>query len=255
MKNVAIVTGASQGIGKATAIRLAQDFGAVVIVARDAVKLSQVAEKIKSFGAQVLVIDLDLKQPNATDLIVEKTIQAFGRIDALLNIAGDVPQIDLFDMSDKEWDDGLALKFHIARKLTISCWKELKRTNGSVVFTSGNSALLPKANAAAIASINAFIVALAKAFAERGQKDGVQVNSVLPGAILTDRRMTLLKRFASKQNLTELEANNKFLSNAGITRFGLPGEVADLMAYIVSPSAKWINGSTFRIDGGEIKTI
>ena len=126
-KRVAIVTGASQGIGKATAIRLAQDFEALVVVARDSSKLDQTGKMIKSAGAEVLVIPVDLKSADATTLIVKKTIDAFGRIDAVVNIAGDVPQIDLFEMSDKEWDDGLSLKFHSARKLTMSCWSILKK--------------------------------------------------------------------------------------------------------------------------------
>jgi NAD(P)-dependent dehydrogenase (short-subunit alcohol dehydrogenase family) len=254
-KKVAIVTGASQGIGKATAIRLAQDFEALVVVARDSSKLDQTGEIIRSTGAEVLVIAVDLKLNDATTLIVQKTIDAFGRIDAVVNIAGDVPQIDLFEMSDKEWDDGLSLKFHGARKLTMSCWEHLKKTKGSVIFTSGTSAQVPKANFAAVSAINASIIALAKAFADRGISDNVQVNSVLPGAIFTERRMMFLKKWASKQNLPEKEAISKFLLDAGISRYGSPEEVADLMAYIVSPSAKWITGTTFRIDGGEVKAV
>jgi NAD(P)-dependent dehydrogenase (short-subunit alcohol dehydrogenase family) len=116
---------------------------------------------------------------------VDQTLAAFGRIDALLNIAGAVPQIDLFEMTDAQWDGGLALKLHGARRLTIAAWPALKEAKGSVVLMSGNSARFPKAPYAAVGTINAAIVALAKAFLDQGIADGVQVNSVLPGPVMT----------------------------------------------------------------------
>ena len=143
-KSVAIVTGASQGIGRATAIRLARDFSALVLVARDRANLEETAEAVKAAGAEALVIDTDLCQPSAAQTVVDQTLAAFGRIDALLNIAGAVPQIDLFEMTDEQWEGGLALKLHGARRLTIAAWPALKAAKGSVVLMSGNSALFPE---------------------------------------------------------------------------------------------------------------
>ena len=161
--SVAIVTGASQGIGQATAIRLARDFSALVLVARNRANLDQTAEAIRKAGAQALVIDADLGEPASVPAVVDQSLATFGRIDALLNIAGAVPQIDLFDMTDAQWENGLALKLHGARRLTIAAWPALKKSNGAVVFMSGNSALFPKAPYAAVGTINAAIIALAKA--------------------------------------------------------------------------------------------
>src|SRR5580693_9503629 len=178
--SVAIVTGASQGIGRATAIRLARDFSSLVLIARDEAHLQETAQKAKSFGAESLVLPLDLREPASPEKIVNETLSRLGRIDALVNIAGAVPQIDLLEMTDPQWDDGMALKFHGARRLTIRAWNALKESKGSVVFISGNSAEAPKSAYAAVATTNAAIVAMARAFAERGIKDDVQVNSVLP---------------------------------------------------------------------------
>ena len=86
-KSVAIVTGASQGIGKATAIRLARDFSALVLVARDRANLEQTAEAVRAAGTEALIIDIDLAQPSAARLVVDQTLQAFDRIDALLQMA------------------------------------------------------------------------------------------------------------------------------------------------------------------------
>ena len=254
-KSVAIVTGASQGIGRATAIRLARDFSAIALVARDKDNLEKTASEVSSLGAETMVYALDLRQPQSSKTIVDGALGSFGRVDALLNIAGAVPQIDLFQMTDAQWDDGMALKFHGARRLTLQAWNALKASNGSVVFISGSAAFDPKPGYAAVATINAAINVLAKAFAEQGIQDGVQVNSVSPGAVMTRRRQSFFEKWAPAHNLTVEEAIKKFPEQAGISRLGKPEEIAHLMAYLVSPAAKWMTGSSIRMDGGEIKTI
>src|SRR5579864_8180384 len=108
---------------------------------------------------------LDLRQPQSAKSIIEGTLERFGRIDALLNIAGAVPQVDLFEMTDAQWEDGMALKLHGARRSTIRAWDALKASRGAVVMISGSAALDPKPGFAAVATINAAIIALAKAFA------------------------------------------------------------------------------------------
>lgn len=253
--SVAIVTGASQGIGRATAIRLARDFSAVVLVARNRDELQKTAAAAETAGAESLVYAIDLREFHATETVVKGTLNRFGRIDALLNIAGAVPQIDLFEMNDAQWDDGMALKLHGARRLTIRAWEALKASNGSVVLMSGSAALDPKPGFAAVAAVNAAIIALAKAFAEQGIKDGVQVNSVVPGAVMTGRRESFFKKWAPAHNLTIEEAVKKFPEEVGIARFGKPEEIADLMAFMVSPEAKWMTGTSVRMDGGEVKGI
>jgi 3-oxoacyl-[acyl-carrier protein] reductase len=254
-KSVAIITGASQGIGQATAIRLARDFSALVLVARNRTNLEQTAEAVRAAGAEALMIDVDLAQPAAAQMVVDQALQAFDRIDALLNIAGAVPQIDLFEMTDEQWDAGLALKLHGARRLTIAAWPALKRAKGSVVLMSGNSANFPKAPYAAVGTINAAIIALAKAFSDRGIADGVQVNSVLPGPVMTGRRRSYLEHWAPLHNMTAEEATARFPKEAGIARYGEPEEIAELMAFLVSPGARWMTGSALRMDGGEVKSI
>ena len=254
-KSVAIVTGASQGIGRATALRLARDFSAIVLIARDKDNLEKTAVEVRSIGAETIVLALDLRQTEAAKTIIEETLERFGRIDALLNIAGAVPQIDLLQMTDAQWDDGMALKFHGARRLTMEAWNALKGSKGSAVFMSGSAAFDPKPGFAAVAAINAAINALAKAFAEQGIKDGVQVNSVSPGAVMTGRRQSFFEKWAPAHNLTVEEAIKKFPEQVGISRFGKPEEIADLMGYLVSPAAKWMTGAAVRMDGGEIKGI
>ena len=171
---VAIVTGASQGIGRATAVRLVKDFAGIALAARNGEALKVVAAKVRSSGADPLTFSLDLRERDSAEILVKKTLDRFGRIDALLNIAGAVPQINLFEMTDEQWQDGLELKLHGARRLTVLAWDALRASKGSVVLISGSAALDPKPGFAAVATINAAIIALAKAFAEQGIKDGIQ---------------------------------------------------------------------------------
>jgi 3-oxoacyl-[acyl-carrier protein] reductase len=231
--SVAMVTGASRGIGRATAIRLASDFAAVVITARTQEELQKTATAVRSAGAQPLLYVLDLCDSASAEILVQGTLEHFGRIDALLNIAGAVPRVDLFHMTDTQWDEGFALQFHGARRLTIRAWDVLKKCKGSVVMLSRTVALAP-GFAAASAATDAAVIALAKAFAEKGIQDGVQVNSVAPGAILRRRQV---------------------LEKGAISRYGTPKEVAGLMAYLVSREARWLTGASIRMDGGEIKGI
>jgi 3-oxoacyl-[acyl-carrier protein] reductase len=256
MKNtVAIVTGASQGIGRSTAIRLARDFKAVVLAARNGQALDDVAEAVRQAGAEPLTCAVDLSETEAATTVVEGTLKKFGRIDALLNIAGAVPQIDLFEMTDEQWKAGMELKLHGARRLTIRAWDALKQAQGSVVFMSGSAALDPKPAFAAVAATNAAIIALAKAFAEQGIKDDIQVNSIVPGAVMTCRRRSFLEKWAPAHNMSVEDATKKFPEDAGIRRYGEPEEIAELLGFMVSPAVKWMTGTSVRMDGGEVKGV
>jgi 3-oxoacyl-[acyl-carrier protein] reductase len=255
IQSVAIVTGASQGIGRATAIRLARDFQGIVLAARQEDELKNTADAVQAAGAEPLVYALDLREPRSAEIIVQGALDRFARIDALVNIAGAVPQIDLFEMTDAQWEDGMALKLHGARRLTVRAWEALMASNGAVVLMSGSAALDPKPAFAAVAAVNAAIIALAKAFAEQGIKDGVQVNSVVPGPVMTGRRQSFMERWAPQHGMSVEEAIEHFPEKVGIARYGQPEEIAGLIAYLVSKEARWLTGASLRMDGGEIKGI
>jgi 3-oxoacyl-[acyl-carrier protein] reductase len=234
---------------------LARDFSSIVLAARNAKALNEVADAVKLAGAEPLVCDLDLSKAESPETLVKMTLDRFGRIDALLNIAGAVPQIDVFEMTDEQWRAGMELKLHGARRVTILAWNALKQSKGSVVFMSGSAALDPKPAFAAVAATNAAITALAKAFAEQGINDRVQVNSIVPGAVMTGRRRSFIEKWAPAHNMSIEEATKQFPEKAEISRYGRPEEIADLLAFMVSPAAKWMTGTSFRMDGGEIKGI
>jgi 3-oxoacyl-[acyl-carrier protein] reductase len=98
-------------------------------------------------------------------------------------------------------------------------------------------------------------VALAKAFADRGLKDGIQVNSLSPGPVMTGRRLSMIEKWAAVHEVSLDEAKQRLLTQAGISRYGEPEDIAELMAFLVSPAARWMTGAQLRIDGGEVKSI
>lgn len=255
MARVAVVTGASRGIGRATALRLARDFTAITLVARTPDTLAETAEAVRSAGAEPLVLALDLRDAEASAAVVRATAERFGRIDALACIAGAVPQHDLFTLTDEQWDDGLALKFHSARRLTLAAWPALRAARGSVAIMSGTSAYTPKASLAAVGTINAAILALAKAFAERGITDGVQVNTVLPGSVMTDRRRSMLQGYANAHGLDLVAATARFAAEVGIARYGQPEDVANAIAFLFARESQWLTGTALCVDGGETKAL
>ncbi|OAP55011.1 hypothetical protein AYL99_10711 [Fonsecaea erecta] len=254
-QTVAIITGASQGLGAASAIRLAQIYSTIVLVARNESLLAEVAAKVEAAGAKTLTIPADLSVAASAKAVVAATIDKFGRIDALFNNAGSVKPIDLFKLTDEQWDDGFNLKLHGARRLTLEAWPHLKAAKGAVLFMSGVAAEAPKAGNAAVAVVNSAVNALSKAFADRGLEDGVQVNTILPGPVETERLVTMATEFARQKDIPLEEAKANLLKSMGIPRFGKPEEIAELVAYLLSPTARWMTGSAVRIDGGVVKAV
>jgi len=251
----AIVTGASRGIGRATALRLAADFDMVVLAARSEEGLAECAAEIERSGGRALSVAGDLRLPETPADLVSATIAATGRIDAIVNVAGAVPQSPLLALTDDEWEDGLAMKFHGARRLALAGWPHLRDARGALIFISGATAMMPNAALAAVSTINAAIAALAKAFADQGRTDNVRVNSVLPGAVMTSRRMAMIERYAAARNLTADDAIAHYAAEAGIARFGQPEEIAELIAFAVSPATQWMTGTALRLDGGETRAL
>ena len=192
--------------------------------------------------------------PEAAKEVVRKTLNTFGRLNVLVNIAGTVPTRDLFDLTDEDWERRRAQVPRCA-PTGAACVGRLEVDARFGRIHLGQRGRNSTAAQAAVGTINAAIEALAKAFADRGMADGVQVNSVLPGAIMTGRRQAILEKAAVDAGIPVVEAERRFLARAGISRFGTAAEIANLMAFVVSPQAHWLTGTTIRMDGGEVAPI
>jgi NAD(P)-dependent dehydrogenase (short-subunit alcohol dehydrogenase family) len=249
---VAVVTGASRGIGRAIAIQLAADGFSIVLTGRDEAALDDVARQI---GENNAWIALDLRMADSAQRLVDFAVEKFGRIDVLVNNAGATKRGPFLALSDGDWSDGFALKFFGAVRLTRAAWPQLKSTGGSVVHMSGIGGRTPGPEFAIGGSVNAALLSFTKVLADLGIADGVQVNAINPGAVRTDRFHGRLQRIMRSTGLDAAAAERRFIEESGIVRVGEPEDVARLVSYLVSAAGRFLHGSLIDIDGGQTKTL
>jgi len=249
---VAIVTGASRGIGRAIAQTLAAEGVKLTLAARSKDQLDALAA---SLGTECLVQAVDLRMPDAPAAVVDATAKKFGAIDLLVNNAGATKRGDFFELTDEDWTDGFALKFFGAMRLSRAAWKHLMASRGTIVNIIGIGGRTGSAEFTIGGSVNAAFRLFTKALADRGVKDGVRVNAINPGFIKTERLETRLKTFADEHKIPLSQAETQMAKATGVARFGEPSEVANLVAFLASPVSAYCHGSLVDIDGGQTRTL
>ena len=250
--HVAIVTGASRGIGRAIAETLAAEGMQLVLVARSRDQLADVAG---SLAGKSLVLVADLSDPAAATAVVTATIERFGRLDLLVNNAGATKRGDFLALSDADWADGYQLKFLGAMRCCRAAWPHLQATQGSIVNIAGIGGRTGTAEFTIGGTVNAALMNLTKALADRGVKDGVRVNAINPGSIATERLQTRLQSFAAERGIDMSRAEQEMARAFNIARFGEPAEVARVVAFLASPQAAYCQGSIVDVDGGVTRTL
>jgi len=248
---VALITGASRGIGKGIALELAAAGCNVVLAARDGAALAQTAREIEALGRKAEIHAADLTASGEPDRLVEAATRAFGRLDILVNNAGGAKRGSFFTLTEAEWSEGFAMKFFAHVRLCRLAWPELKRAQGSIVFISGIGARAPVADYMIGASVIGASLAFMKALADLGKHDGVQVNAVNPGSVNTDRFRHRLATIMRKTGLDEAAAIERHRAELDITRFGTPADIAGLVRFIVSPRGRLLQGAAVDMDGGQ----
>ncbi len=247
----AIVTGASRGIGRAIAARLAADGARVVLAARDEALLAEAVSAIQDAGGEAACQVLDLRHEDAPGALAAFAAEKFGGIDIVVNNAGATKRGDFLTLTEEDWADGFALKFYAAVRLSRAAWPHLKASGGSLLNIVGVGGRTPGAEFAIGGSVNAALLSLTKALADRGVTDGVQVNAINPGPVRTGR----FARTLAAASGSPAEAEAQLVQTAGIVRVGEPEDIAALAAFVVSPAGRLLQGSLIDIDGGQTKTI
>jgi 3-oxoacyl-[acyl-carrier protein] reductase len=252
---VALVTGASRGIGEGIALSLADEGCDLMLTGRDETALAGVAGAVAKKGRKVAISILDLRTPGAEKPLVEAVRREFGRLDILVNNAGATQRGDFFKLTDADWADGFGLKFFAHVRLTREAWPLLKAQKGAMVTIAGIGGKEPEAPFTIGSSVNAACVAFSKAMADIGKGDGVQVNSINPGRVETER---LWRRFRSTMESTgqdEAAVREEYRQEFNISRFGKVEDLGSFIAFLVSPHGRWVHGATIDIDGGEVKSV
>jgi 3-oxoacyl-[acyl-carrier protein] reductase len=251
----AIVTGASKGIGRAIAVRLAQEGARIVATGRSKDDLKLLVAEIESLGGAAYEVALDLRVPENPAKLVQFAIDKFGAIDIVVNNAGATKRGEFEALTDEDWADGFALKFFGTVRLSRAAWPHLKASGGSLIFISGIGGRTPGRQFAIGGSVNAALLSLTKALADAGIRDGIQVNTISPGTIRTARFTTRLTAFAAERNIDVSQAERDYVKEANITQVGEPSDIAALVAFITSPEGRLLQGSLIDMDAGATKTI
>ncbi len=251
----ALVTGASRGIGRGIALELARAGCALILSGRDEAALAGVAAEVTALGAGACILVADLLREDAAEAVSSFVERETGTLDILVNNAGAVRRGDFFTMTPKEWHDGFAVKFFAPVWLSRALWPKLAAARGSVVFVSGIGARAPVADYMVGASAIGASLAFMKSLAEIGKRDGVQVLTVNPGSVDTDRFRQRLAIIMQRTGLSEEEAVERHRSELDITRFGTPEDIAHLVAFAVSEKGRWLHGTAIDIDGGQVDPL
>jgi NAD(P)-dependent dehydrogenase (short-subunit alcohol dehydrogenase family) len=250
----AIVTGGSRGIGAGIARELALEGVGVFLVARDEAALKARAEEIRSrHNVEARFLSADLREDGAATACVQAAMASLGRIDILVNSAGATKRGDFFQLSDDDFRDGFALKFHGAVRLARAAWAHLKERRGSIINIGGIGANTPEADFTIGGSVNSALEHVSKALANIGHRDGIRVNTIHPGYIETDRLAKRVDAFARERNLDPAAARVEMARTLGINRFGLPADIGRLVAFLASDAGSYIHGVAIDIDEGVTK--
>lgn len=252
---VALITGASRGIGRGIALELAADGCNVMLTARDQDALGRVADEIRALGRKAAIYATDLTDSAAPIGLVEAVTEQFGRLDILINNAGANKRGHFLELTEQDWIDGFGLKFFAHMRLCRAAWPLLKAAHGSVVFIAGVGARAPVSDYTIGASVVGASLSFMKALADFGKNDGIQVNAVNPGSVKTDRFRQRLGHVMNKTGLNEEAAEEHHRRELDITRFGTPEDIAGMVSFIVSPRGRWLQGAAIDMDGGQIDPL
>jgi len=244
---VAVVTGGTEGIGKATALKLAQEGAKVAICARRAELLDRTAGEIGKTGAEVLAVAADMSKPADIERFMKAVIERFGRLDILVNNAGTSARGKFLEVDDATWSADLELKLFGAIRCTRLAVPHMKKQGGGrIVNITISSAKQPGAQSMPTSVSRAAGLALTKALSKEYAADNILVNTVCIGKIKSGQHERRIKSEG-------LDANEYYARTAKeipLGRVGEPAEVANVIAFLVSDAASYVTGSSINLDGG-----
>jgi 3-oxoacyl-[acyl-carrier protein] reductase len=251
----ALVTGASRGLGYATALVLLQEGCKVAINSRDETKLRAAAERLRSeTGGEAFAVPADLGAPGAAEQIVSEAALVLGGLDILICNAGGPPPGTFESFDEAAWQKAIDLSFMSNVRLIKAALPFLRQSaSPSVLTVTSVSVKQPLANLILSNSVRLATVGLTKSLALELGGEGIRFNSILPGWTETERVAQLMASRAQASGATPAEETAKQAKEIPLGRMGRPEEFAKAAAFLVSPAASYITGVMLQVDGGAIK--
>jgi 3-oxoacyl-[acyl-carrier protein] reductase len=254
---VALVAGASQGMGRATALGFAREGAKVSICARGESMLNEAAGIIrKDTSGEVLAMVADMAKAEDIQRFVNKSADHFGRLDIIVNNAGGPPPGDFMKFTDADWESAFQQSFMSTMRMTREAVPHMRKIGGGrVINITSYSVKEPIAGLVLSNAIRSGVIGLAKTLSRELGKDNILINNVCPGRIDTERAQKLNKARAERLKRPVEEINREMAAEIPLGRYGTAEEVADFIVFLGSERASYISGTTIQIDGGLVRGI
>lgn len=254
---VALVAGASQGMGRAIAAGFAREGAKISICARGEGRLQEAAEMIRrETGTELLATVADMTRLEDIQRFVSRTVEKFGRLDIVVTNAGGPPPGEFMKFTDEDWERAFRLSFLSALRLTREAVPHLRRVGGGRLINLTSYAVKEPIPGLVLSNaLRSGVIGLAKTLSRELAKDNILINNVCPGRIDTERHRKLSEDRAKRMNRPLEEIEMQMKSEIPLGRFGAPEEAADLVVFLASERASYITGATIQIDGGLVRGI
>ena len=253
---VAMVGGASRGLGYAVAEALAREGAIVSISSSTQASIDDAGKRLSSSGAQVLATAVDVRNGDQIAAWGQKTIERFGGVDLLFTNAGGPPAGAAVSFDDAAWQNAIdLLLFSTIRMVRLAVPSMKQRGGGSILMSTSASVKEPIPNLGLSTVLRASVSALAKTLALELAGDKIRVNQIIPGRIDTDRVKQLDDIAAKKQGITADQAKAKSVTTIPMGRYGQPPEYGRVAAFLLSDAAAYMTGATVQVDGGLIRSV
>jgi 3-oxoacyl-[acyl-carrier protein] reductase len=254
---VALVAGASQGMGRAAAFGFAREGAKVAICARGEAALNEAAQTIRQqTGSDVLALAADMAKVEDITKFVSFAAEKLGRVDIIVNNAGGPPPGEFMGFTDEDWLKAFNLSFMSTMRMTREAVPHMRKVGGGrVINITSYSVKEPIAGLVLSNAVRSGVIGLAKTLSRELARDNILINNVCPGRIDTERAQKLNKARADRLKRPIEEINREMAAEVPLGRYGSAEEAADLIVFLGSERASYITGTTIQIDGGLVRGI
>jgi 3-oxoacyl-[acyl-carrier protein] reductase len=254
---VAVVGGASKGLGRACADVLAEEGAKVALCSRTKADLESAAQQIREkTGADVLALAGDLDQESTVRDLIATTVARFGRLDILVNNSGGPPLARAVSATEEQWATAVQRSLLFFARMSREAIPHLKRSGGGrIINILASTVYQPIPNLALSGATRMGVVAFAKSLADEVGRDGILVNNVCPGSILSERMLSNVTSRAKELGISVDAALAQRAAETAVGRVGEPREMAYLVAFLASAKSSYITGTTMLVDGGLVRSV